>query len=122
MGYTYHTKTNTVCVCGYTGITIERPYQLIDQQMGKPYPYSEVTWKEGLLNLSDMSQNKTYRVWITRNDDNHRYPLLIKVARPYHDSKFEQFFKLGSHCTNYCDQTTVAVVREQPGSILVIPE
>lgn len=122
MGYTYHTKTNCLCVCSYTGITIERTYQLVDQKSDKPYPHPNVDWKKGSLYLSDMSRNKAYQVWIANNGDTDEFPFLIKVAEPYHDCVFEQFFRLGSHCANYCDLTTVAVVRKQPGTVLVIPE
>ena len=103
--------SNTLSVCGYKGMQIVR---LGTYPEGKKR--RKPTWQEGTLVLSDLGNQRSFRVSMSHNHSK-AYPILLRPLEPYHNAVFEQFFGFGCHCSGFSTNVTIGVP-PQPHNIV----
>ena len=120
MGYTYHTKNNTLTIDSSTGIVITDLYNKAIKKKRKKFNVYKYNWQKGELAVYDLTVLKHYSVFFST--DNKDYPIMIRVdpEKKYNDCKFESIFNLGSHCANWDPLITIGLSPNQKGSVNII--
>ena len=105
MTYTYNPEYNSINVDPHTGMKVTDIYNKTKRDQGKKHPYPNMNWTKGTLYISDISDTKTFDIFIGIHKKEH----FIKVAKQYHDFVFENVFGLGCQCANWDAETIIKI-------------